>query len=117
VIDDEVVESKLADLRRFSRYHAAFSLGVEKRNRLRDAFARLRGLGEVASPVVLSLYDCFDRVQSLSEDGFVTALELIESYVFRRSVCDMQAKSLGQIFAGIAYRIKEAQPLESLKVG
>lgn len=114
--DEKVVEKKLEDLRRFGRYYAAFSTGVEKRQNLKEALGRLRGLGEVAAPVVLYLYDCFDRAQTLSEEEFVSALELLESYVFRRSVCDMQSKSLSQIFANLAHRMKEAEPLESLKV-
>ncbi len=112
---EDLVEKKLQDLRRFGRYYAAFSFGTEKPPVLKNALVRLRGLGEVVSPIVLRLYDCFDRTQTLSEDEFVSALELLESYVFRRSVCDMQANSLGQIFANLAHRIKEAQPLDSLK--
>src|SRR5262249_41580540 len=71
---------------------------------------------EVASPVVLRLHDCFDRLKSLTRDEFLEAIELIESYVFRRSVCAMQTRSLGQIFALLAYRIRDDQPLVSLKV-
>ena len=44
------------------------------------------------------------------------AVELLESYVFRRSVCDMQTRSLGQIFASLSYRIRDEAPLDSLKV-
>jgi predicted transport protein len=73
-------------------------------------------LVEVASPVVLRLYDCFERLRTLSATEFVEAIELMESYVFRRSVCDMQTRSLGQIFSSLAYRIKEDQPLNSLRV-
>ncbi len=109
-------EQKLSDLRRFGRYYVAFSFGQEKRLKLKEALSRLVRLGEIASPVVLFLYDCFDRAQTLSEDDFVCALELLESYVFRRSVCNMQSKSLGQIFTNLAHRIKESQPLESFKV-
>ena len=38
------------------------------------------------------------------------------SYVFRRSICDMQTRNLGQIFSSLAYRLKEETPLLSLKV-
>ena len=106
----------LSDLRRFGTYYTAFSLGQEKQPALKEAFARLRSLIEVASPVVLTLYDYHDRAKTLSADEFVEAIELLESFVFRRSVCDMQTRSLGQIFSSLAYRITESQPLLSLKV-
>ena len=73
-------------------------------------------LVEVASPVVLTLYDYHERAKTLGTDEFVEAIELLESFVFRRSVCDMQTRSLGQIFASLAYRITEIQRLLSLRV-
>lgn len=110
------VDGILSDLRRFGSYYTAFSLGQEKQPALKAVFARLRSLIEVSSPVVLTLYDYHERAKTLSTDEFVEAIELLESFVFRRSVCDMQTRNLGQIFPSIAYRIKEAQPLLSLKV-
>lgn len=113
---DNAVEGVLAKLKRFGSYYVAFSLGKETQEKLREPFSRLRLLVEVASPVVLRLYDCYDRAKTLTIDHFVEAVELLESYVFRRSVCDMQTRSLGQIFASLSYRIKEDAPLASLKV-
>lgn len=115
-IDKRGVDGILSDLRRFGTYYTAFSLGQEKQPALKETFARLRSLVEVASPVVLTLYDYHDRAKTLSADEFAEAVELLESFVFRRSVCDMQTRSLGQIFASLAYRITENQPLLSLKV-
>lgn len=115
-VEKRGVDGILSDLRRFGTYYTAFSLGQEKQPALKEAFARLRSLIEVASPVVLTLYDYHERAKTLSADEFVEAIELLESFVFRRSVCDMQTRSLGQIFASLAYRITETQPLLSLKV-
>jgi len=116
IVENRGVSGILRDLRRFGTYYTAFSLGQEKQPALKEAFARLRSLVEVASPVVLTLYDYHERAKTLSYEEFVEAVELLESFVFRRSVCDMQTRSLGQIFAGLAYRITENQPLLSLKV-
>ena len=115
-VEKRGVDGILNDLRRFGTYYTAFSLGQEKQPALKEAFARLRSLVEVASPVVLTLYDYHERAKTLGADEFVEAIELLESFVFRRSVCDMQTRSLGQIFASLAYRITENQPLLSLKV-
>jgi len=113
---DNPVEEVLAMLRRFGSYYIAFSLGQEAEAKLAEPFRRLRLLVEVASPVVLKLYDCYSRAKTLTRGEFVEAVELLESYVFRRSVCGMQTRSLGQIFATLAYRIKDDAPLLSLKV-
>lgn len=116
IVEKRGVDGILSDLRRFGTYYTAFSLGQEKQPALKEAFVRLRSLVEVASPVVLTLYDYHERAKTLNADEFVEAIELLESFVFRRSVCDMQTRSLGQIFASLAYRITENQPLLSLKV-
>ncbi|MCL4272259.1 MAG: DUF262 domain-containing protein [Anaerolineales bacterium] len=115
-ITENSVENILEHLNRFGKYYVAFSLGQEKNSKLREAFNRLRTLIEVASPVVMKLYDCYSQIGTLQINEFMDAVEILESYVFRRSVCGMQTRSLGQIFASLAYRIKTDNPLLSLKV-
>ena len=115
-VKDDQVEDVLSELRRFGSFYIAFILGQETDAKLAEPFRRLRLLVEVASPVVLRLYDCYRRAQTLTRAEFIEAVELLESYVFRRSVCAMQTRSLGQIFATLTYRIKDDAPLLSLKV-
>ncbi len=110
------IEDILANLKRFGSYYVAFILGQEEHPKLKDAFRRLRHLGEVVSPTVLRLYDCCERVKSLNLNELVEAVELLESYIFRRSVCAMQLRNLNQIFPLLAFRIKDDSPLDSLKV-
>lgn len=98
-------------IKRFGVYYVGFSLGQEANGKLREALQRLRSLIEVASPLILQLYDFYVRAKTLPLDDFLKAIELIESYVFRRAVCDMQTRSLYQIFASLAYRIHESKPL------
>lgn len=107
----------LKDLRHAGEEYAAFSFGQEPDLILLRGLTRLRQLVEVASPCVLRLYECHRRLGSLTRDDFVEAALLLESYVFRRSICDMQTRSLWQIFASLAYRIDPAAPLLSLKIG
>ncbi len=110
------VEDVLAELKRFADYYVRFSLGREGDPQFAAAAGRLRTLVEVASPLMLRLYDCHTRTNAFDSRAFGEAIELLESYVFRRSACDMQTRSLYQIFAGIAYKISNADPLQSLKV-
>ena len=110
------VEDVLGDLQRFATYYVRFSLGHETDPLFAQAASRLRKLVEVASPLMLRLHDCHDRTGAFDSRDFGEAIELIESYVFRRSACDMQTRSLYQIFASIAYKIRDDAPLLSLKV-
>lgn len=115
-VKNNSIENILGELKQFGHYFVAFSLGQEANAKLKEAFRRLRLLVEVASPLILRLYDCHNRSKTLTLEEFIEGVELLESYVFRRSVCAMQTRSLGQIFASLAYRIKDDSPLLSLKV-
>jgi len=46
------------------QYFVSYSLGRESNLKLKEAFARLRTLADVATPVILRLYDCFDRAKT-----------------------------------------------------
>lgn len=109
-------EAVLAEMHRYAGYYARFSLGQEVQPKLSEPVHRLRLLVEVAAPLMMELYECHHRLGSLSVLDLCEAVELLESYVFRRAVCDMQTRSLYQIFATLAYRVEPAAPMRSLKV-
>lgn len=109
------IEPLLADLKRFGLYYAAYNLGWETDDDLRLAFERLRTVVDVASPVILRLYEALYE-KTLTRVEFLEAVALLESYVFRRAVCDMQTRSLGNIFVSLAVRIDPKAPFRSLTV-
>ena len=113
--ESQTVFEVLEQLCRFAGYYTSFSLGKESDSKLKVAFDNLHAFVEVATPVVMRLYDLFEA-NKLDKSDLITALRFIESYVLRRSVCDMQTRSLGNIFAALAQKISEDEPLESLKV-
>lgn len=110
------VADVLSELRRYANYYVRFSLGQESDPLFVHAANRLRKLVEVASPLMLRLHHCHDQTGMFDSRAFGEAIELLESYVFRRSACDMQTRSLYQIFASLAYKIRDNAPLQSLKV-
>jgi uncharacterized protein with ParB-like and HNH nuclease domain/predicted transport protein len=110
------VQSILEKLKRYGKFYVAFNLLQETNPRLKLAFSRFRNLIEVASPLVMTLYECYEVNRTLIVSEFVEAIELLESYVFRRAVCEMQTRNLGQIFSTLSYKIEPNSPLESLKV-
>ncbi len=111
------LDEPLADLLRFARYHAAFSLGADTADPLTEPLARLRRLIDVAAILIMRLFECHDTHQTLDVDGFVGAIKLIESYVFRRAICGEQTRGYWQVFANLAYEIDDQRPFESLAVG
>jgi uncharacterized protein with ParB-like and HNH nuclease domain/predicted transport protein len=111
------LEALLAEMLRFGRYHAAFSIGTPLVADLTDDLARLRRLVDVPALLVMRLFDCHDRCKSLTTNQFREAIHAIESFVFRRAICGEQTRSYWQIFANLAYRIDEQKPLEDLRVG
>lgn len=111
------LEPLLAEMFRFGRYHAAFSIGTSLVTDLADDLTRLRRLVDVPALLIMRLFDCHDRCKTLSTSRFRDAIHALESFVFRRAICGEQTRSYWQIFANLAYRIEEQKPLEDLKVG
>ena len=111
------LDELLEDLLRFSRYHAAFSLGAAAAEPLREPLASLRHLVDVPAILIMRLFECHDVHGTLESDAFVGAIELIESYVFRRAICGEQTRGYWQVFANLAYQIDPDCPLKSLAVG
>jgi uncharacterized protein with ParB-like and HNH nuclease domain/predicted transport protein len=110
------LESLLSDILRCARYHAAFSIGGNTFPEVAVALGRLRQLVDVPAPLVMTLFDCYDRLKSLTSGSFNEALRLIESYVFRRAICVEQTRGYWQTFANLAYRIADDNAVGSLKV-
>jgi uncharacterized protein with ParB-like and HNH nuclease domain/predicted transport protein len=110
------LDAFLQKLLRFARYHAAFSIGTNAPDSLRQPFAHLRRQVDVPATLIMRLYESYD-LGSLSEGSFVKAVELLDSYVFRRAICGEQTRGYWQVFASLAYRIDMNGPLESLCVG
>jgi len=105
----------MGQMLRGARHYSAFSLRTEPDTELSSAFRDLRSLVEVASPSIIRLYQCYEE-ELLSKRDFVGAVRLIESYILRRLTCDMQTRSLGNIFAMLAQKIEPENALESIKV-
>ncbi|MGJ4881579.1 GmrSD restriction endonuclease domain-containing protein [Bradyrhizobium sp. HKCCYLRH1065] len=106
----------LQKLLTFARYHAAFSIGTDTPGPLKQPFSNLRKQVDVPATLIMRLYACHDA-GSLVESDFVRAVELLDSYVFRRAICGEQTRGYWQVFANLAYRIDPSRPLESLLVG
>ena len=91
------------------------ALGAETDPDLKLAFHDLRELKvDVAYPLLLELYHDYSA-GLLSKQDFVSAVRLIESYVFRRAICNIPTNSLNKTFATFTKALKKDRYLESIQ--
>ena len=109
------VEALVKDIRDFARYFCAMALGAEPNSDLRLAFQDLRELKvDVAYPFLMELYHDY-AAGILTGPDFVSAVRLVESYVFRRSICSVPTNSANKTFATFANVLKKENYLEGIQ--
>lgn len=109
------VESLLSDLREYARYYCRIALGTETDFHLAEVFHDIRELrADVTYPFLMEVYkDYCDEM--LSREDFLTICRLVESYVFRRAVCDIPTNSQRQTFASFIKHVDKEGYLESVQ--
>ncbi len=113
---DDGLEGTLRDMARVANYYAAFNPGRTGDGVPSVALRNLRRLAPVAAILVTKLHQCYDEIGSLSNEEFISSIELIESYVFRRAICGLETRGYWTVFAGIAYKIDHQHPFQSFQV-
>jgi len=105
----------IADVHRYAEYFTAFALERERDKDLLRAFQDLNELKvDVAYPLLLEMYHDY-REGALERDELLQSVRLVESYVFRRAVCEIPTNSLNKTFATLSRELKKDRYLESLK--
>ena len=108
------MEELVQGIRRFSRYYCAMELGRETDPDLKAAFDDVRELKvDVAYPPLLKLYSYY-AAGHLDQADFLKSVRLIESYVFRRLVCDIPTNSMNKTFPEVARNLKTENCLEDM---
>lgn len=109
------IETIVSDLKTYATYYCAMAFQKEENPQLRDLFQDIKELRvDTAFPLLLELYDDYQN-GVLSNDELLESGRLIESYVFRRSVCDIPTNSLNKTFATFSRDLKKDRYLESIK--
>ncbi len=109
------IEALVKDIRAFSRYFCAMALGTEQDATLKLAFHDLRELKvDVAYPFLLELYNDYS-VKRITAMDFVTAVRLVEAYVFRRAICEIPTNSMNKTFGTFGKTLKKDRYIESIK--
>lgn len=105
----------VAEVRQYSGHFCGMALGAEQDPELRLAFQDIRELkADVVFPFFLELYD--DYVEGrLARSELLTAVRLVESYVFRRVICGIPTNSHNNTFATLARSLSKDRYLESIQ--
>ena len=109
------MDELITDIHTFANYYCAIALNKETNKDLKEAFNDLRELKvNVSYPFLLQVYDDYKR-DLLSIKDFEGIVRLVESYVFRRAVCDIPTNSLNKTFANCSRFIKKEHYVESVR--
>jgi len=109
------IEALVKEIRTFARYFCALALATEQDSTLSRAFNDLRELKvDVAYPFLLELYNDYAN-HALSAADLVSAVRMVEVYVFRRAICAVPTNSMNKTFATFGKALKKDRYLESIQ--
>lgn len=114
-VADGGIEALVKDVAAYATYYGAMAQGTESDKDLAGAFGNLRELAfDVVWPLLLEFYADY-KAGLLSKDDFVVAVRTVESYVFRRAVCEIPTNSMNKTFSTIGKDIDKDRYLESFQ--
>ena len=111
------IETIVADIYKFSEFYTKIAYPREQENnsKLKQAFIDFNNTEvNVSYPFLMSVYDDFNS-KIINEKTFLDILKLIESYVFRRFICELETNSLNKTFANLHKSIKKENYFDSLQ--
>ncbi|MEH2012030.1 DUF262 domain-containing protein [Nostoc sp.] len=111
-----LIKNIVADIYRYSKYFVKLALAQETDQEIRQVITDINTLKvDVAYPFLIEVYD--DYIQNkINMQEFIKILKLVESYVFRRSICGIATNSMNKTFATLIREIDPENYLESLQI-
>ena len=98
--NSENAEKIVSEIRRYGRHYVDFT----EKEKVPEILECLEDIWELRAtviyPFLLEVYDYYKR-GDIEESEVIKTLQLVESYVFRRSICGLSGKFLNQIFVSI----------------
>lgn len=99
----------LKEIRRYAGCYAQITMGAANDKDLRMRLARIKALDvTVVNPLLMSFLDDCDE-GSFGRDDLLEMLDVTESYLLRRSVCDIATNSLNKFFSSVIARLNASQ--------
>ncbi len=111
----DIISKIIEDIYNFSKYYSNMAFLTEPDKDLQEHFDNIKNLKvKVAYPFLLKVYNDYDN-GIINKEIFIEILKLIESYVFRRSACEVPTNSLNKTFVLLIKAIAKDNYLESIK--
>lgn len=110
----ENVEKLVSDIFQYAKYYFNITY-TEDDEDIRNSLQNLNELGyDVVRPFLLEIYRDYDK-NEISKGKLIEIINLLESYLLRRNICDIPTPSLNKTFATLYKSIDKDNYLESLK--
>ena len=114
--EPEALEAIIKEIVNYSKHYVRIALLEEADRELRACLEDLHALRvEVVFPFLLGIYEDYMQGQ-IEKAEVIKTLRLIESYVFRRAVCDIPTHGLNKIFMALTGKIDKSNSLQNLKI-
>ena len=98
----QVLEETIDEITHYSAHYVRIALPLETDSEFRACLEDIHALNvEVAYPILLGIYEGYTQGQ-IEKAEVIEIFRLIESYVFRRVICNLSTASMGINFARIA---------------
>lgn len=111
-------EEVVSDLKKYAQYYCdiIFIDRVKDDKNIIEILRDMKNLKmDVVYPIILKFYADY-KENIITKDDFIELLKIVESYIFRRAVCNLPSHSLAKTFLAILSQIKEECYLDSVKV-
>lgn len=109
------IEKLISDISYFAGFYTRLIFENEPDTELNQMIHNINALkSDVAYPFLLEVYVDYDN-KIISRDDILEIFGMVESYVFRRAICNIPTNSLNKTFAGLADQIEKSQYMESLR--
>ncbi len=124
--EQEFTRELVSDIKRFAEFFCKLAFEKESDTDLNQKIADINALQvDVAYPFLLRVYSDYKKddkegkeeeseEKKITKNDILEIFSMVESYVFRRSICELPANSLNRIFANLARKTK-GDYVESIK--
>ena len=111
-------EGILEELKTYSEYYSWFLNGNSPNNKINEKLSEFRYLrNTTVYPLILSVFEDTYSYKNINENELFDILNLLISYIFRRSVCGYTTNSLNKVFASIVVLLKSKDIYKQIEKG